>query len=62
MPERGLKKELEALGINTRGKVISELHAICEERSIPITTAEKDLQEGWMGKQKCIRQVAWELG
>jgi hypothetical protein len=36
-----LKKELEALGINTRGKVISELHDICEERNIPLTTIEK---------------------
>jgi hypothetical protein len=31
------KKELEALGINTRGKVIRELHASCLERNIPIT-------------------------
>jgi hypothetical protein len=33
-----------------------------QERDIPLTSVEQDKQEGWIGKAKGIRQVAWEHG
>ncbi len=60
-PRKVLKKELEVLGINTRGKVISELQEIGEERNIPITTVEKIyIQEGRLGKSKGIWKIIFE--
>ncbi len=59
---RRLKERVRTKRSQYKRKVLSEIQAMCQERDIPITSVEQDIQEGWVRKAKGIRQVAWEHG
>jgi hypothetical protein len=59
---KDLKEELEQYGVSARGKVLSKIPAMCQERDIFITSIEKYILERWVGNPQGIRQVAWKSG
>ena len=57
-----LVKDLIEAGVQHPQGTMVQLLKLCKERNIPSFTIVPKLDEGWMGRPKCMLQVLFEIG